>query len=262
MASMKLRISGGKAAIFSACAPHSGYDYPRRQEFFHELGAFVTSCSAHGPKLLFGDMNARLHKNFEGEEQIVGAHIFCHSQDDCKEDANRHLLVEMCTQLHMCLANTFFDTPTEQLATNRNVGCHAGHPIGAQTRSQIDFMVCGQEWRRNISWVSTQPDMPLSSHHFLLEAEVHMAVAVTKTEAPRSRPDLNALADHAIKTHFNSCLEEALESYEEAEPNSEDVNLAWSRLVDGFHHASENTLPTVAKPPRRPWISSGTMGAH
>eukprot|EP00959_Pyramimonas_sp_CCMP1952_P187408 3918718-Pyramimonas_sp.AAC.1 len=67
MASLKLRIPGGKAVIFSAYAPHSGYEFRRRFDFFTSLSEFVSTRSAHGPKLVLGDMNAKLYGQLDGE---------------------------------------------------------------------------------------------------------------------------------------------------------------------------------------------------
>ena len=37
MASLKIRIQGGKMNIVTAYAPHSGYEYSERQQYFHSL---------------------------------------------------------------------------------------------------------------------------------------------------------------------------------------------------------------------------------
>ena len=76
MASLKIRIPGGKMAIFSAYAPQSGRHYDERQEFFQNLASFVKSTSSHGPKIICGDFNARLYRRLPGEEEIMGQYIF------------------------------------------------------------------------------------------------------------------------------------------------------------------------------------------
>ena len=60
MASLKLRVQGGKAAFISAYAPHSGKRFDERQQFFQEVSDFLSQTSCHGPKFLMGDLNARL----------------------------------------------------------------------------------------------------------------------------------------------------------------------------------------------------------
>ncbi|CAK0887303.1 unnamed protein product, partial [Prorocentrum cordatum] len=156
MASLKLRIPGGKAVIFSAYAPHSGYEFRRRFDFFTSLSEFVSTRSAHGPKLVLGDMNAKLYGQLDGESDAVGPYIFKHPHQTCKEDANRHLMVEMCENLNMCVANTFFDVPDHNLVTNYNVGTPAGLQIGSSTHSQIDFVLCERTFLRDITGVAAR----------------------------------------------------------------------------------------------------------
>ena len=62
--------------LFSAYASHSGYAYPDRQSFYHDLGDFVNNVSAHGPKFILGDFNARLYRRLPGEEDFIGPHLF------------------------------------------------------------------------------------------------------------------------------------------------------------------------------------------
>ena len=61
MASLKLKVQGGKIGIVSAYAPHGGRDYALRQSFFNELNAFFSKLSAHGSSFIAGNLNARLH---------------------------------------------------------------------------------------------------------------------------------------------------------------------------------------------------------
>eukprot|EP00959_Pyramimonas_sp_CCMP1952_P170073 3553196-Pyramimonas_sp.AAC.1 len=75
MASLKLRVPGGKAVLFTAYAPHSGKPFEQRHTFFHDLAEFVESTSAHGPKLAFGDLNAKLFRRLDGEHSVVGPHV-------------------------------------------------------------------------------------------------------------------------------------------------------------------------------------------
>ena len=259
MASLKIRIPGGKAVIFSAYAPHSGKPFDQRHTFFHDLADFVESRSAHGPKLILGDFNSKLYYRMDGEHAVVGDHVLLCPGAVCKEDANRHLLVETFTHLNMCLANTFFDIPMGDLATCYNVGTKAGSPVSGQTHSQIDFLGCEQTWLHNVRSVSARPEVPLSSHHFLIQASVHMEVDKCPAAEQVRRRDHSALADDGARQAFQKHLNEVWDDFEEAAPDNSNVNLAWCRLVDGFHHAEEKTLPSEPLRPRKPWISSSTL---
>ena len=97
--------------LFAAYAPHSGKPYLERQVFFNDLSDFVSKTSAHGPKIICGDLNARIYRRLPGEEQIMGTHIFENKAVQIKPDANRHLLVELCSGLEMVVSNTFHEQP-------------------------------------------------------------------------------------------------------------------------------------------------------
>ena len=67
MASLKIRVQGGKMALVSCYAPHSGYPLEDRVRFFSDLQAFTRNISVHGPKLILGDLNARIYRRLPGE---------------------------------------------------------------------------------------------------------------------------------------------------------------------------------------------------
>ena len=75
MASLKIRIQGGKMSIVTAYVPTHKYELSERQDLFHPLAEFLQKQSAHGPKLVFGGFNARVLKQLLGEDDIIGPHI-------------------------------------------------------------------------------------------------------------------------------------------------------------------------------------------
>ena len=69
------RVTGGQLGIMTAYAPHGGHEYSIRQSFYSELTDYYERFRCFGPKLIMGDMNARMHCQQEGEsEQLV---FFC-----------------------------------------------------------------------------------------------------------------------------------------------------------------------------------------
>lgn len=122
MASLKIRIQGGKMVVVSAYAPHSKYLLSKRQPFYQQLAEFVHSLSAHVPKLIYGDMNSRLYQRQPGEEEYFGPYIFSNGDIEIKADSNRNLLLELCSNLKMMVMNSFFPALTANLVTCYNVG--------------------------------------------------------------------------------------------------------------------------------------------
>ena len=86
------------------------------------MGTFLGSASRHGPLLLLGDFNVRLHRKFPGEESILGEYVFGKHTAQYNAAANRSLLAELCVNLKLVVGNTFFDQPPERQVTCYDVG--------------------------------------------------------------------------------------------------------------------------------------------
>ena len=62
--------------LISAYAPHNGHPYELRQAFFADLSESITKGQVHGPTLVLGDLNSRLHYRCPDEEAVMGPHAF------------------------------------------------------------------------------------------------------------------------------------------------------------------------------------------
>ena len=51
LASLKLRVPGGKAVFFSPYTPHSGKSLDERQAFFQSTAGIFSKTSSHGPNM-------------------------------------------------------------------------------------------------------------------------------------------------------------------------------------------------------------------
>ena len=96
MAALHFKIVGGILTIISAYAPHNGYDVDEKSDFFKSLKEFYIRVKSHGPTIIAGDFNARLHRRRSHEIDVLGNYIFgdrnVHIDD---VTSNRHLLIEM-----------------------------------------------------------------------------------------------------------------------------------------------------------------------
>ena len=76
LASLKLRIAGGKLNLLSAYSPHSGHSYESRKEFFDQLVAAWKPVSAHCSTIALGDSNAKLFHRMPADEEVIGQYLF------------------------------------------------------------------------------------------------------------------------------------------------------------------------------------------
>ena len=71
------------------------------------------SVSAHGLKLINGDLNTRLYHRLAGEHQIINLFSFDYPLAMIGGSNNRQLFIEACNALRLTVANTWFDNSIE-----------------------------------------------------------------------------------------------------------------------------------------------------
>ena len=69
--SLKLRVTHGVIWILCAYAPHNSNVLVLKQQFFESLQDAYISLTMNGPKMIFGDLNARLHYCIANEHHIL-----------------------------------------------------------------------------------------------------------------------------------------------------------------------------------------------
>lgn len=257
MASLKLRIPGGKMSAFSAYAPHAGYPFPERQAFFENLASFYNKTSAFGSKVILGDMNARVYRRLAGEDDIIGEFFLKGEGAPVPDNSNRHLLVEMCVATSTALANTTFDKPADQLATCYNIGAAAFDEVSWRTHGQIDYVIVPKSWQHVVQDIVADRTAALASHHFLLTADLTTYIPITTPKDGGKKPLVNSLRTSGMSNSFASLFDLNMEAVT-AEP-TQNVNLLYARIVDSFQHAAQTALPQSNLQPRRPWISAETL---
>ena len=76
LAILKLKVRGGILNIITAYAPHGGYDYEERREFFDQLTKAWPAPNKHTTTIACGDFNARLYDREPGDEDVIGEFFF------------------------------------------------------------------------------------------------------------------------------------------------------------------------------------------
>ena len=257
MASLKLRVSGGKAVLVSAYAPHSGYNFAERQSFYHDLSEFAAKLSSHGPKIIFGDFNARLYRRMPGEEHIIGPNVFNNAEAIVKDDMNRHLLIELCTSLDTVVANTFFETPDTEQVTCYNVGSKPKDAVQWKSHSQIDFVIVPRAWVHTIEDVRSDMSQALASHHFLLVTKLRLHMPKSVDARSPKRPQVSALRETSCANRFAILFDASMENA--STECDADINLMYARILDSFGTAADTVLSKQKLQARRPWISNATL---
>ena len=130
MASLKFRAPGGKCSVCCICAPHMGRPRDERQDFYQKLAQWLLSRSQHGPLMVIGDFNARLHGRLDSDPESIGIHIF--------GDGPRSLLLELCECCRLSIADTFFNEPPQRQVTCYSMGAGPSSELTPENFGQID----------------------------------------------------------------------------------------------------------------------------
>ena len=258
MASLKLRVRGGKTALVVGYAPHNGKPVTERQRFYSEFTSFIAGLSCHGPKIVVGDFNARLHRRLSGEEALVGPYVFGERLAQFSPESNRSLLIELCSSLGLVIANTFFDEPPEKQITCYNVGAEAMSPATPANHGQLDFMLISRDWLSQICSVHSDRSIALASHHFLVLADVQLDVARGEKFDRQHRPDVCTLMEPTVSTIFRREFETTMSSIAPNEAEEMNVDAVEAAMGHAFKKAAES-LRKSSTVKHQPWISDGTL---
>ena len=132
--------------------------------FFQSLKNFWQSVSVNGPKLCYGDFNSRLYTRLAGEETFIGQHFFQKPSKILRPDMNRFLLLEFCAFGSLCIANTFYDRPVEEMVTYRELATKPKDEITTSAFAELDFLLVEQAWSHKILSIRPCSNIALASH--------------------------------------------------------------------------------------------------
>ena len=103
IACIKLKAKFGIFALCSCYVPHNGHDLEMRRNFFNSLQDCIRKISVNGPKLIYGDFNARLHFRNANEHDVFGPYCCGDTSAIIGVSHNRSLLIEACIALKLCV---------------------------------------------------------------------------------------------------------------------------------------------------------------
>ena len=204
IASIDLRIQGGKAVLFSAYAPHGGYSYEDRQTYFSDLSAAYSRVSSHGPKIIMGDLNDRLAYTQSGEADIIGEFTFGSEHNANDPLSNRNLLVQLCFEHELRISNSFCNQPVEQRVSFFAIGATPFSDLVPANFATLDHVLCPQSWHNTCGEISTHRNIAFASHHFLMIASMDLRVERTQKQTRIRRYDLKALKNDDTSTSFKN----------------------------------------------------------
>ena len=258
LCAIKLKMKGGKFAIISTYAPHSGHAFDIRQRHFHALADFWHSIRCNGPKIICGDLNARLYSRMPNEHAIIGEHAWLSEKKGIHAKMNRQLLMQICTQCDLQIANSFFRHLPEHQVTYFDIGYSAATPVSYHSHAQLDLILCPSSAMSLCTDVYSEPGIALKSHHFLMKSYFNMAIQPISHCNREARFSLDSLRNSDIVNNFTHQVAANLHA-DLSKAYSSNIDVAEHHMNESFKQAAETILPKVRAQARKPWISSRTL---
>ena len=165
--SMKIRITGGQLGIVCAHVVQGGRDFTDRHSFFDVLSDYLHRLKCHGPKLVVGDVNARLHRVRPGGEEMLDPYVFGHPSSAENPLVNRSLLLQLCVRHRMRVMNTIFAHSAERRVTYREWGVDVMNTdVSYRNFAQLDLFLLDEKYVSYVTDVFSDRSIGLNSSHF------------------------------------------------------------------------------------------------
>ena len=111
--------------------------------------------------------------------------MFSSRSAEIKAQMNRHLLIELCSDLEMVIANTWMDQPEENKVTCYNIGHKPMDKISWEAHAEIDFFLCPRCWQHALVDIKSERSVALATHHFLLLGKANVQVQAVSTQSKK-----------------------------------------------------------------------------
>ena len=255
MASLKLKVSGGKVGIITGYAPHNLKPYDERHDFYINLGKLWEQTSVNGHKYLFGDFNARIGFQKAGEHEVFGPFGFGREAVHQVDVPNRDLLFEFCTGLDYSVGNMFLQTPPDQKMTFVQPGSAHASEICPGHSAMLDLALLPRASLHDLISAVSIREAALATDHFLVFFALRCDIEPRPQTQHRTSVDRAALQNPIVKQQFTSKFVEAARFDTEAGTSVED---SWKNLSKACA-AGVCEIPQKAVAARKPWIGPVTL---
>ena len=249
IASLRLRVDGGVVAFFSVYAPHNLKELDERCDFYEQLSHCYSTTSANGPKIILGDMNAKIGQRRRGEEDVLGDFCFGVEASHRVEVPNRDFLMEFCWGHGLIVANTKFDNPVDCQATFRAPGAE---PAGSDNHNglhMLDLVLVASDWEMAVLECKSDRWATLASHHSPVKAVFAMTMGPDE-RSERKRTNWAALCHSDLRKQFASQI---------ATTCSDGSDESWEEIATQVRLVADSLLPEQVSVANKPWISDDTL---
>lgn len=212
-------------------APTMTYTSVERESYYHELNTQVVQRAPREDKLIIlGDFNARMGSDSETYCNIIG------KLEREEKNSNGHLLLNFCSQLELCITNTFFYQLDKQFFNwkhQRTGWFHLRNYIIIRMSALTDTL-CTKATRAP----------QYSTEYYLVRSKLRLKIAFARRKAPSSakpkKIDISKLQVpgycEELSYRITSTLQDTPDGQEEK------VEVMWKALKEAVYAVSNKVL--------------------
>ena len=224
-------------------APTEDADSIVKDNFYRELNDVQSNLPSHDIKLVLGDFNARVGRDFTSYPGVIGRHSYHSESND-----NGKRMLDFCTMHQLTVGGTLFEHKDIHKTTWRSPNGH--------TVTQIDHICISTKWSHSLLDVRSMRGADINTTHYLVRGYVSIKLKCPqKRKKGVKRPALNHLRDKSRSKEYSDKIAERF-----SEDNAEISSLEdkWIKLRDTINEVSFEVLGEKDRKKKEDHISKET----
>jgi len=236
---LKLRLRRGQAALICTYAPTLDADDETKTKFYDEISQTLEQFAPEDQVFVLGDFNARIGADHQSWPDCIG-HFGVGKMNE-----NGLRLLELCSQHHLCVTNTFFDLKPQHKVSWR-------HPRSSHWH-QLDMILVKRRHLNTVNTTRSFHSADCNTDHALVMTKTKLLHAKHHSAKPKATPRLNthAMKDRTKNEAFQRLFEVKISALDIA--SSDDPNILWRELCSAMH---DSALESYGKKPaaKHDWV--------
>ena len=195
--------------VYAATQDHDGEEI---EKFYQQIQNGIKYAKSNEVICIIGDLNAKVGN--ERYQNIVGMHGLG------RRNERGELLIQLCQDNNLIIANTSFQQPVRKLYTWKS--------SGGISRNQIDYIMFNERVRDCIKQAKTYPGADMNSDHNPVVIKINMKSKRTSATKRSEQLELNLLKEETYKDKYNVEVQNIYERLciekTEQQPDNESCN--------------------------------------
>ncbi|XP_047472864.1 uncharacterized protein LOC125027771 [Penaeus chinensis] len=222
---MRLNTTTCPVTLISVYAPTLMASSDTKDEFYENLCATLLKVPPKDQVILLGDFNARVGSDYEAWPSCLG------KLNVGKVNENGQRLLEFCTRLNLCVANSFFQTKPQNKVSWR-------HPRSKHWH-QLDLVLVRRSNLNSIKVVRSYHSADCDTDHLLVCRKVKLSPKKMFCYKAKGKPRLNTanMQDPVLVSQFTNLFEKEYSIIE-----SNPAEKRWQSLKSAMHSCALATF--------------------